>query len=258
LANLQRTVQELVDGNENLLRRLEQYHSSYVENASIRFFDDGESIFTRQEAPTHIPSSKNTADALASSKNPGSAGGAMSAREFEITLEQTRVYARVQSNDCDMSFTSSAIRTTAWSVLSGLSLNDISIISVLALPISLEEVESIGSQLTFARIISGAQEPGSPHGQDSQLPSSSVLHEVLLPPIAEETSEQRLHMYETTLTRLAVSTSPIQLQPPVHESLPAVKPRSAGKLILYTLVVLGDGGSGKTELTNQVRVTQMS
>jgi hypothetical protein len=113
------------------------------------------------------------------------------------------VYARVQSNNCDMSFTSSAIRTTAWSMLSGLSLNDISIISVLALPISLEEVESIGRQLTFARIISGAQEPGSPNGQDSQLPSSSVLREVLLPPIAEDTSKRWRRMDETTLTRLA-------------------------------------------------------
>ena len=115
-------------------------------------------------------------------------------------------------------------------MLSSLSLNDISIISVLTLPISLEEVESIGSQLTFARIISGAQEPESPNGQDSQLPSSSALHEVLLPPI----------------------------QPRVHEHLPAVKPRSAGKMTLYKLLVLGDGGTGKTELTIEVRVTQMS
>lgn len=141
-----------------------------------------------------------------------------------------RVYARVQSNDCDMSFTSSAIRTTAWSMLSGLSLNDISIISVLALPISLEEVESIGSQLAFARIISAAQEPASPNDRDPQLPSSSALHELLLPRIAEEASEQRLHMDETTLTALRGSTWPIPPQPPAHEHLPVVEPRSAGKL----------------------------
>jgi hypothetical protein len=105
LATLQRTVQQLVDRNENLLRRLKRYHSSYVENtSSIRFFDDSESIFTRQEAPTHIPASRNTADALTSSEDPGSTGGAMSPREFEIALEQTRMYARVQSNDRDFIF----------------------------------------------------------------------------------------------------------------------------------------------------------
>jgi len=252
LVNLQRTVQGLVNRNESLLRRLEHYHSSYVENASIRFFDDSESIVTRLEAPAHIQGSRNTAGALASSEDPGSAGGAMLSREFETILEQTHMYARVQSNDCDLSFTSSAIRTTTWSMLSGLSLNDISIVSVLTLPISLEEVESIGSQLTFARIISSAQESGSPpNGQDSQLPSSSVLQEALLPPIAEETSKQRLHMDDTTLTRLPVSSSPIPLQPPVREGL------AVFKMTLYKLVVLGDGGTGKTELTIQVRVIQM-
>jgi len=250
-----------VDRNENLLRRLEQYHCSHVENASVRFFDDGESVFRRQEPPAEIPGSSSNAGALASSEDPGSPRDTVSPREFEITLGQTRVYARVQSNECDMSFTSSAMQTNAWSMLSGLSLNDISIISVLALPISLEEVESFGSQVTFARIISGAQEPEpSSNGQGSQLLSSpSALHEVLLPPIAEEeTSGQQTQDETTPSSRLPVSTSPIQSQLlRVHKDLPVVKPRSAGKLELYKLVMLGDDGTGKTGLIIQVRVTQM-
>jgi len=245
-----------VDRNENLLRRLEQYHCSHVENASVRFFDDGESVFRRQEPPAEIPGSSSNAGALASSEDPGSPQDTVSPREFEITLGQTRVYARVQSNECDMSFTSSAMQTNAWSMLSGLSLNDISIISVLALPISLEEVESFGSQVTFARIISGAQEPEpSSNGQVSQLlPSPSALHEVLLPPIAgEETSGQQTQDETTPSSRLPVLTSPIQSQLRVHKDPRVVKPRSAGKLELYKLVILGDGGTGKTELAIQVR-----
>ncbi|KAK1752344.1 putative ras-2 protein [Echria macrotheca] len=248
LSSLQKTVQELVDRNENLLRRLEQYHCSYAENASVRFFDDGESVLPRQEPPAEIPGSSSNERAIGSSEDSGSPRDAMSPRDFEITLEQTRVYARVQSNDCDISFTSSEVRTTAWSMLSGLSLNDISIISVLALPISLDEVESFGSQVTFVRIISGAQEPKSSNSQDLQLPSSSAVHQVSLPPIAEERSEQQTQV-ETTPSRLPVSTSPIQSQLRVHKDPHVVK---AGKMEHYKLVVLGDGGSGKTDLTIQL------
>jgi hypothetical protein len=185
-----------VDKNENLLRRLEQFHSSHFENASIRFFDDGESTFQRREPPAHIPGSSNNIRALESSKksSEGSAGEVISPRDFETVLEKTRVYARVQSNDCDISFTSSAIRNTAWSMLSGLSLNDISVISVLALPLSLEEVESIGSQLTFASILSRAQEPALLNSHNSQLFSSSVEHETLLRPTARGPVERRRRM----------------------------------------------------------------
>ncbi|KAK0640607.1 ras family-domain-containing protein [Cercophora newfieldiana] len=66
-------------------------------------------------------------------------------------------------------------------------------------------------------------------------------------------------MDETPLTRLPVPPSPyITLRPPspVLEHLPAVKPRAAGNLTLYKLVVLGDGGTGKTELTIQLCLNQ--
>ena len=137
-------------------------------------------------------------------------------------------------------------------MLSGLSLNDISNISVLALPISLEEVESIGSQLTFARILLGAQELASPNGHDSQFLSSSIQHEILLRPTSREAVERRPHMQtqaERTPTSLPVSTSSI---PP---RLPILKAPIAGKRVLYKLVVLGDGGTGTTALTIQVRLT---
>jgi hypothetical protein len=54
-------------------------------------------------------------------------------RAFEDDLEASRVYTRAALYDfCDRSFVSSAIRTSAWSILS---LSDISVISVLALPL---------------------------------------------------------------------------------------------------------------------------
>jgi hypothetical protein len=55
---------------------------------------------------------------------------------FDDDLESSRVYSRLMLEDsCDRSFNSSAVRTNAWSVFSGLSLADISVMSVVALPI---------------------------------------------------------------------------------------------------------------------------
>ncbi|KAM0434495.1 hypothetical protein ACHAPT_003591 [Fusarium lateritium] len=55
---------------------------------------------------------------------------------FEKILEQSWVYKRNQRNDCDCSFISSAERSHAWSVFSGFSLADVSILSVIAMPLT--------------------------------------------------------------------------------------------------------------------------
>ena len=61
---------------------------------------------------------------------------------FEGTLEDSRVYKRVRRDDCDVSFRSSVARSHAWSQLSGISLAQISAISVIALPILPTEIAS--------------------------------------------------------------------------------------------------------------------
>lgn len=78
LGNLEKTVQELIDSNESLRHQLEQFDFPHFEDTSIRLFDDGESI-----------------------------------SDFDNILRKTRVYGRVQSNDCGISFQSSATRTTS-------------------------------------------------------------------------------------------------------------------------------------------------
>lgn len=62
---------------------------------------------------------------------------------FEDELARSRVYRRVQHDDCDNSFTSSALRSHAWSIFTGLSLSDISAISVIALPLSQKELAQL-------------------------------------------------------------------------------------------------------------------
>jgi hypothetical protein len=62
--------------------------------------------------------------------------------EFEAVLGASRVYRRATLDDCDVSFTSSNALSHAWSALSGFSLADISVISVLALPLD-PEIEAV-------------------------------------------------------------------------------------------------------------------
>ena len=247
-----------MDKNEALLRRLEQYDANRFDDASVRFFDDNESMFHRHEISS-----------AAKSSSPGIAGipatgdsiflenffeTALSPREFEVILEQTRVYARAQSNDCDVSFTSSAIRTNAWSALSGLSLNDISVISVLALPISWEEVDKIGSHGTFAGILSGVQPPKPTKSPNSQTFLSSRRNGLW----ARPTRWERPGPLPMPTTSAPVLQSPSSLythKVPSPFLRPQIQgPGGVGMMLLHQLVVLGSRSGGKSALVNQIQV----
>jgi hypothetical protein len=80
---------------------------------------------------------------------------------FEEDLKTSRVYNRAALREgCDYSFISSAVRTNAWSILSGLSLADISKISVLSLPIFLADITN-NEHYSFG-IANSTQLAGSP------------------------------------------------------------------------------------------------
>ncbi|KAI1323669.1 P-loop containing nucleoside triphosphate hydrolase protein [Xylariaceae sp. FL0255] len=59
---------------------------------------------------------------------------------FEVVLEQTRVYSRVSRVECDASFTTDKTTSDASTILSGLSLDQISSLSVIALPITQADI----------------------------------------------------------------------------------------------------------------------
>lgn len=81
----------------------------------------------------------------------------MSRLPFERILEQSWVYKRNQRNSCDGSFISSKERSHTWSVFSGFSLADVSILSVVAMPLTTMdlangnhyEVEALDEGLTW-------------------------------------------------------------------------------------------------------------
>ncbi|EEU41572.1 uncharacterized protein NECHADRAFT_54114 [Fusarium vanettenii 77-13-4] len=60
--------------------------------------------------------------------------------DFEDDLESSRVYRRAQRDTMDFSFRSSIAPSNIWSVFSSLSLGDISIMSVIALPVYQEDI----------------------------------------------------------------------------------------------------------------------
>jgi len=230
----------MVQKNEGLLRRLEQFDPHRHEEVSVRFFDDNESVVTLRRPGPPSPEPGATEDVSTSPPSDVSTPtgspiqNVISPREFEVALEQTRVYARVQSHESDISFTSSAVRTHAWSILSGLSLNDISVVSVLALPITLEEINNIGAHLTFARLISGVRDPAPPNGDESWPLSSLARRRINTPTRQDEHSGQDGRKPEKTF----------EIPPPRVGYMP---------IPIHRLVVLGDDASGKMGLTIQVR-----
>ncbi|KAG8350280.1 hypothetical protein FVEN_g11627 [Fusarium venenatum] len=60
--------------------------------------------------------------------------------DFEDDLEASRAYRRAQRDTMDFSFRSSVAPSNSWSVFSGMSLGDISIMSVIALPVYQEDL----------------------------------------------------------------------------------------------------------------------
>ena len=62
---------------------------------------------------------------------------------FERALKESRVYRRIKAGDCDNSFKSSTVWSHAWSQLSGVSLAHISVVSVIALSLSPEEITNL-------------------------------------------------------------------------------------------------------------------
>ena len=62
--------------------------------------------------------------------------------EFEEHLNNSWVYRRNQHREENMSFRSSVLRLSAWSVLSDISLANVSVIAVMSLPVQLQELSN--------------------------------------------------------------------------------------------------------------------
>ena len=93
---------------------------------------------------------------------------------FESILEQSWVYRRNERNECDCSFVSSVQRSHAWSVFSGYSLADISILSVIAMPLTLRELANARYYRAQAEVSGFADDQPIQLISDSTTESSDV------------------------------------------------------------------------------------
>jgi hypothetical protein len=145
---------------------------------------------------------------------------------FHVDLGASRVYRRTEHYKSDVSFTSSAIRTHAWSVFSGLSLSEVSVISAIALPVYLDEIYN-GSWYTLRRV-----------GNDT---FKAISHTT----VPQDPSSIVSDSFFNAGADFSVRENIPQPSPePVDQDAAA----GPGKMELHKLVMLGDSGVGKTNL----------
>lgn len=128
-------VDQLLHYNQQLSKRMKNLEDAYDARSTITKKFDGLSFISQDDNQT-------IRTARSSINDRPSILEAVGVRfTFDRDLESSRVYRMARNDLCDASFISSAMRTNAWSIFSGLSLADISVISVVALPIYPGEIE---------------------------------------------------------------------------------------------------------------------
>ncbi|KIW32205.1 uncharacterized protein PV07_03765 [Cladophialophora immunda] len=136
-------MQAVLDQNEDMRDRLARLEANgLIKPASIRFFERNEDDDDDNVTIRPGPSNWQRAGEIAAITRPISIFENVPA-EFELILGDSRVYRRVEMNACDMSFRSSLALTHAWSIFSGLSLSEISAISVISLPLRESELQRL-------------------------------------------------------------------------------------------------------------------
>jgi hypothetical protein len=133
---------------ELILKRDEEFPSRMQEIDDMQAAED--QSMCRHENDTASADVRRQAIRAPDRAPPGLRSLLNAKRGFEMILEQSRVYSRTRFNKSDIWFTSSAGWSHAWSHLS---LNDISVISVFRLPVTLDDITSFGPGLTFVNLL---------------------------------------------------------------------------------------------------------
>ncbi|KAL9572362.1 hypothetical protein ACKAV7_003563 [Fusarium commune] len=133
---LSNNVKVLLDSNNALSHRLMNIEDALDAQTII---SRRMSILSLTASPSQNTSQQSTAESPATSISTDTSL-AISKFDFEDDLESSRVYRRALRETMDYSFRSSIARSHNWSVFSGLSLGDISIMSVIALPVYQDDI----------------------------------------------------------------------------------------------------------------------
>ncbi|KAK7438671.1 hypothetical protein Landi51_11519 [Colletotrichum acutatum] len=148
-------VDEILEQNRTLAENLKLLDSEASwDTRSVKFMDDASSIMSRPGSTQSVICGSPSSVFRRPQPLDGSPITTLSRRNFELDLGQSRVYKRTQDRETDRSsFTTSNAPTSAWSMLSGLSISDISILSAFRLPITLKEMNKIAPGSIFSNLL---------------------------------------------------------------------------------------------------------
>jgi hypothetical protein len=200
---LQGTVEQLLEYNQDAARRLRNLEDSLDARSTITRLLEETSIINDTVEDEDIAAT--TTRRIKTSSTTENLAIAFRS-EFEDDLEASRVYRRNQQNICDCSFVSSAARTNTWSIFSGLSLADVSNISVIALPLCQEDISNYSNYA-----LEGLQQKYPPEGttvdavEASTFPDSSSLTPTRLASPRLPSPRLPRSPFPTTLLRRGVS-----------------------------------------------------
>ncbi|KAK1497758.1 hypothetical protein CABS01_10736 [Colletotrichum abscissum] len=148
-------VDEILEQNRTLAEHLKLLDSEASwDTRSVKFMNDASSIMSRTGSTQGVIYRSPSSVLQRPQPLDGSTIMTLSRRNFELDLGQSRVYKRTQDRETDRSsFTTSNAPTSAWSMLSGLSIGDISIVSAFRLPITLKEINKIAPGSIFSGLL---------------------------------------------------------------------------------------------------------
>lgn len=142
-------LEDVLEQNKPLAKRFQIMESQdHLDVRSVKFMDAELPTMSGQYSLHSIGSSASQTDRTPSSTVLSQSN--FVGWDFEVALQKSRVYSRSTSNQCDVSYTTSTAPTNAWTMLSGLSLNDISIVSAFRLPIALKDVHLVAPGSTLS------------------------------------------------------------------------------------------------------------
>ncbi|KAH8791195.1 hypothetical protein BGZ57DRAFT_631001 [Hyaloscypha finlandica] len=141
---LQSLVEQLLRSNHDISLRLQSIEENFETGSVITYCFRNGSMPDFPEGEAHAERSSqlefNSVENSSHGSNIPTEGRAGYRTGFEVDLGTSRVYRRTERFKSDVSFTSSAIRSHAWSIFSGLSLSEVSMLSAIALPLYLNEI----------------------------------------------------------------------------------------------------------------------
>ncbi|KAI0517469.1 hypothetical protein F5B22DRAFT_106267 [Xylaria bambusicola] len=176
-------VEGLLHSNRELSRRMmhleDAFNTATIRPRSTRTIESVLTLQTENTMPA-VEAQSSLAFFLPESATPLSFHDTQPGSEFEKDLKSSRVYRQVRRETMDFSFRSSVARTHAWSLLSSYSLADLSVLSVIALPLDLEEVTNSHHYIDISEqpLASPIEEEPFPRTHESSLiEKNSVFHE---------------------------------------------------------------------------------